>query len=420
MENPDTDMMAYLTPFRRPSIEMVPFGSFRLALPSLALAALVTLLPAAAWAQRGKPAETGELLVYFGTYTGEKSKGIYCSRLDLATGALTPPVLVAETPNPSFLAVHPGGGFLYAANEVREFNQQPGGAVSGFAIDRRSGGLTPINQQSSRGGGAVYLVVDSAGRNVLVANYGGGSVAVLPIDGDGRLKPASAFVQHVAPDPPVTPPIRPRAHSVNLDPANRFAYVADLGLDQVRIYRFDGGAGSLDAADPPFASVPRGAGARHLAFHPTGRYAYLINETNMTVTAFSHDADRGALTTFQTISTLPPGQGVEPGFSTAEIQVHPSGKFVYGSNRGHNSIALFTVDGKTGRLTFVETTPTQGNMPRGFGIDPTGRYLLVGHQRSDSVVVFRIDGASGRLAPTGHVLDVGSPVSVKFVEPVRP
>lgn len=388
-------------------------------LVALALAAAagttVTLL-----AQAGRASSPKEMLVYFGTYTNEKSKGIYVSRLDLATGALTPPALVAETPNPSFLAIHPSGAFLYAANEVREFNQQPGGAVSGFAIDRATGALKPLNQQTTRGSGAVHLVVDLAGRNVLVSNYGGGSAAVLPIEKDGTLKPISAFVQHESPDPAANPPIRPRAHSINLDPPNRFAYVADLGLDQVRIYRFGSDAGSLEPADPPFAPVEAGSGPRHFAFHPSGRFAYVINEKTMTVTAFSQDAQRGALTTIQTISTLAPGLGVETGYSTAEIQVHPSGKFVYGSNRGHNSIALFTVDEKTGRLTFVETTPTQGNMPRGFGIDPTGSYLIVGHQRSDSVVVFRIDKASGRLTPTGHTLELGSPVCVKFVEPARP
>ena len=356
------------------------------------------------------------MLVYFGTYTGEKSKGIYVSRLDLATGALTPPALAAETPNPSFLAVHPNGNFLYAANEVRTFNDVPGGAVSGFAIDRKTGALTALNQQSSRGGGAVHLVVDKAGRNVLVANYGGGSVAVLPVNADGTLKPASAFVQHVAPDPAVVPPVVPRAHSINLDPANRFAYVPDLGLDQVRIYRFGSDAGSLEAADPPFAALEPGSGPRHFAFHPTGRFAYVINEKRMTVTAFGQDAKRGTLTPIQTISTLPPGQAIETGFSTAEVQVHPSGRFLFGSNRGHNSIALFAVDEATGRLTFVETTPTQGNMPRGFGIDPTGTYLLAAHQRSDSVVGFRIDRASGRLTPTGHNVELGSPVCVKFVE----
>lgn len=390
------------------------------ALAALALGAAIAMTTAHPLAQAARTGGPSELLVYFGTYTNEQSKGIYVSRLDLSSGALTPPELVAETPNPSFLAVHPSGNFLYAANEVREFNGETGGGVSAFAVDRRTGRLSPLNQQSSRGAGAVHLVVDRPGRNVLVSNYGGGNAAVLPLNADGTLKPASAFVQHDSPNPAADPPIRPRAHSINLDPPNRFAYVADLGLDQVRIYRFGSEAGSLAPADPPFAAVAAGAGPRHFAFHPSGRFAYVINEKNMTVTAFSQDPQRGALNEVQTVSTLAPGQAIETGFSTAEVQVHPSGKFVYGSNRGHNSLALFTVDEGTGRLTFVETTPTQGNTPRGFGIDPTGSYLIVGHQRSHSVVVFRIDKASGRLTPTGHTLEMGSPVCVKFVEPVRP
>jgi 6-phosphogluconolactonase len=387
--------------------------------PALILTALgaAMLLAVGVHAQGERRPGAAELLVFFGTYTGEKSKGIYGSRLDLATGALTPPALAAETPSPSFLAVHPQGRFLYAANEVRTLNDQPGGAVSGFAIEPKTGALTPLNQQSSRGAGAVHLIVDKAGRNVLVANYGGGSVAVLPIGPDGMLKPASAFVQHVAPGTPAEAPIVPRAHSIYVDAANRFAYVPDLGLDQVRIYRFGSEAGSLEPADPPFAPLPAGAGPRHFAFHPNGRFAYVINEKNMTVTAFSHDAARGGLTQVQTVSTLPPGKAVEAGFSTAEVQVHPSGRFLYGSNRGHNSIALFTIDEGSGRLAFVDTTPTEGNTPRGFGIDPTGAYLLAANQRSDTVVVFRIDRASGRLAPTGHTVAVGSPVCVTFVEP---
>jgi 6-phosphogluconolactonase len=376
----------------------------------------LTILTVAAFAQTAKPSSGAEMLVYLGTYTNDKSKGIYVSRLDLASGALTPPELVAETPNPSFLAVHPSGNFLYAANEVRTLNDQPGGAVSGFAVDRSTGKLTALNQQSSRGSGAVYLVVDKAGRNVLVSNYGGGSVAVLPIENDGRLKPASAFIQHTAPNAATEKQVRPRAHSVNLDPANRFAYVADLGLDQVRIYRFGSEAGSLEPSEPPFVSLDPGAGPRHFAFHPKGRFAYVINEKHVTLTAFSHDAERGGLTPIQTISTLPAGEPVEIGYSTAEVQVHPSGRFLYGSNRGHNSIAVFTIDQKSGRLTFVEAKPTQGAGPRGFGIDPTGAYLLVAHQRSDSVVVFRIDPASGRLKPTGHTIALGSPACVKFVE----
>jgi len=363
------------------------------------------------------PQGSGELLVYFGAYTGEKSRGIHVSRLNLATGALSPPELAGETQNPSFLAVHPTGNYLYAVNEVRTFGDQPGGSVSAFAVDRRTGRLELLNQESSRGSGPAHLVVDRAGRNVLVANYGGGSVAVLPISADGRLKPSTAFVQHEGSSVHPKRQTKPYAHSINVDPESRFAYAADLGLDKILIYRFDPGTGSLTAANPAFASVAAGAGPRHLSIHPSGRFAYVINELHLTVTAFGRDQASGALQELQTISTLPAGQQPQDGFSTAEVLVHPSGRFLYGSNRGHDSIAVFEIDQATGRLTHVQNEPTQGNMPRGFGIDPTGAFLLAGNQRSDSVVVFRIDQKTGRLTPAGHRVDVGSPVSVAFVAP---
>jgi 6-phosphogluconolactonase len=359
---------------------------------------------------------SGDVLVYFGTYTGEKSKGVYVSRLDVASGGLTPPELAGETTSPSFLAVHPSRNFLYAVNEVRTFEGKESGSVSAFAIDRKTGKLTALNQQASVGRGPAHLVVDRAGRNVLVANYGGGSVAVLPIGTDGTLKPASAFIQHTGASVNAERQKGPHAHSINLDPANRFAYAADLGLDKVLVYRFDANNGSLVANDPPFASVQPGAGPRHFAFHPDGRFAYVINEMHVTVTAFSRDRDRGALTALQTISTLPPGRSVETGYSTADVQVHPSGRFLYGSNRGHDSIVVFAIDEKSGRLTYVENRPTQGSTPRGFGIDPSGTYLLAANQRSDTVVVFRIDRQTGRLTPTGHTIEVGAPVCVKFVQ----
>jgi len=355
-------------------------------------------------------------LVYFGTYTGAKSQGIYVSRLDLKTGALGAPTVAAEIASPSFLAVHPSRNYLFAVNEVANFEGGTTGSVSAFRIDRTTGRLALLNQQSSRGGGPAHISLDGAGRNALVANYGGGSVAVLPIGADGRLGPASAFVQHTGSSVNPQRQQAPHAHSINVDRGNRFAYVADLGLDQVLIYRFDPAAGSLTPSTPPHVAVAPGSGPRHFAFHPTSRYAYVINEITCTVTAFACDATSGRLDTIQTISTLPEGMTVEKGFSTAEVQVHPSGRFVYGSNRGHNSITVFAVDEKTGRLTFVQNEPTQGGTPRNFGIDPSGRYLLAANQRTDSVVVFRIDGATGRLTPTGHRIDVGSPVCVKFVE----
>ena len=277
--------------------------------------------------------------------------------------------------------------------------------------------LAALNRQSSVGGGPAHLTVDHGGRNVLVANYGGGSVAVLPIGPDGALKPASAFIQHSGSSVNPDRQKEPHAHSVNVDAGDRFAYVADLGLDKIMIYRLDAAKGSLVANDPPFVSTQPGAGPRHLAIHPQGRFAYVINELQNTVTAFTRDAERGGLTALQTISTLPADVKALPNYSTAEVLVHPSGKFLYGSNRGHDSIAVFGIDETSGRLTFVETQPTQGSTPRGFGIDPTGAYLLAGNQRSDTVVVFRINRETGRLTPTGSKIDVGAPVSIKFVAP---
>jgi 6-phosphogluconolactonase len=383
---------------------------------SLLLAVGVAILSVTAFGQAGRSSSaSGDLLVYFGTYTGEKSKGVYVSRLDLASGALSVPELAGETASPSFLAVHPSQNFLYAINEIGNFQGKESGSVSAFTIDRNTGRLTALNQQPSVGRGPAHLVVDKAGRNVLVANYGGGSVAVVPIGTDGALKPPSAFIQHTGASVDPERQKGPHAHSINLDPANRFAYAADLGLDKVLVYRFDAGKGSLVANDPPFAQVALGAGPRHFAIHPDG-FAYVINEMNMTVTAFRRDTERGSLTELQTISTLPTGEGVKSGFSTADVQVHPSGRFLYGSNRGHDSIVVFAIDQKSGRLTYVENRPTQGSTPRGFGIDPSGRYLLAANQRSDSVVVFRIDTRTGRLTPTGHTIEVGAPVCVKFVE----
>ena len=383
---------------------------------SASLAAGVAILSVTAFGQAGRSSSsTGDMLVYFGTYTGEKSKGVYVSRLDLASGALTRPELAGETASPSFLAVHPSQNFLYAINEIGNFQGKESGSVSAFAIDRNTGGLTALNQQPSVGRGPAHLVVDKAGRNVLVANYGGGSVAVVPIGTDGTLKPPSAFIQHTGGSIDPERQKGPHAHSINLDPANRFAYAADLGLDKVLVYRFDAGKGSLVANDPPFAQVAAGAGPRHFAIHPNG-FAYVINEMSMTVTAFRRDVERGSLTELQTISTLPTGKRVEAGFSTADVQVHPSGRFLYGSNRGHDSIVVFAIDQKSGRLTYVENRPTQGSTPRGFGIDPSGSYLLAANQRSDSVVVFRIDKQTGRLTPTGQTIEVGAPVCVKFVE----
>jgi len=361
-------------------------------------------------------ATSGEMLVYIGTYTNnQKSKGIYVSRLNLETGRLSEPQLAAEATSPSFLAIAPDGDHLYAVNEIGEFQGKPSGSVSAFAVDKKTGKLSALNQQPSGGTGPAHLVTDRTGRVVLVANYGGGSVASLPIESDGSLGAPASVITHTGSSVHPKRQTKPYAHSINVGPGNKFAYAADLGIDRILIYRLDPAKGTLTPADPPSASVAPGSGPRHFALHPTRPYAYVINELLLTVTAFERNPETGALSDLQTITTLPPGQAAAEGFSTAEVQVHPSGRFLYGSNRGHDSLTVFSIDQGTGRLTFVENVPTQGNFPRGFGIDPTGQFLLVGNQRSDTLVAFRIDQKTGRLTPTGQTLAIGAPVCVKFV-----
>ena len=355
-------------------------------------------------------------VVYIGTYTGAKSKGIYAYRMDPTSGECTPIGLVAEVKNPSFLAVHPSKKFLYAVSEISDLDGKPTGGVSAYGIDLARGKLTPLNQQSSKGAGPCHLVVDRSGTTVLVANYGGGSVASLPIGSDGKLGPAASFIQHEGKSVNPQRQEKPHAHSINVDLKNRFAMAADLGLDKVLVYRLDPSTSTLTPNDPPSASVPPGSGPRHFSFHPDGKHAYAINEMLCTVTAFDYDASAGKLTPKQTLATLPDGVSVKPEYSTAEVQVHPTGKFVYGSNRGHDSITVFKVN-DDGTLTWLDNTPSGVKTPRGFGIDPSGKFLLVGGQDSAGVAVFRIDPSSGRLSPTGQTLEVGSPVCVKFVVP---
>jgi 6-phosphogluconolactonase len=353
------------------------------------------------------------LLVYIGTYTGAKSKGIYVSRLDAATGKLSPPELAAETKSPSFLAVHPNRRFLYVAGEMSDFAGKKAGAVSAFSIDAKTGKLTLLNQQPSGGTGPCHLAVDQTGKCVLVANYTSGSIAALPIQSDGLLAEPTATIQHHGSSMNPQRQEGPHAHYITTDPANHFALACDLGLDQVLVYRLDSSKGSLAPNDPPAASVKPGSGPRHLAFHPTGRWLYVINEMGSSLTVFAYDSKRGALRELQTLSTLP--EKFDGQNTCAEVQAHPSGKFVYGSNRGHHSIAVFAVDQKTGKLTLVEHQPTQGKTPRHFGLDPAGKWLLAENQDSDSIIVFRVDSKTGRLTPTGQTLEVGAPVCAVFV-----
>jgi len=377
----------------------------------LSLIAVLLLSIGSRGAERA--AARGNYLVYIGTYTDKDSKGIYAYRYDPGSGQLTSLGLAAETANPSFLAVHPNRRFLYAVNEVGDYKGPNSGAVTAFAIDPKTGKLTLLNERPTRGADPCCVALDKTGKYVLVANYTGGSVVVFPVQPDGRLGEASAFIQHTGSSVNLERQEGPHAHWIDMSDDNRFALAVDLGLDEVLIYRFDSAKGSLTPNAPPFGKVNPGAGPRHLAFHPKGKFAYVINELRSTVTAFSYDAASGALEELQTLSTLPKGFSGQN--DTAEVAVHPSGKFLYGSNRGHDSIAVFAIDSRKGTLQLVENVSTGGKTPRNFEIDPTGSRLFVANQDSSNIVVFRIDPKSGRLTPTGQVLDVPSPVCVKFV-----
>jgi len=314
--------------------------------------------------------------------------------------------------NPSFLALAPSRRYLYATDEVSTFAGNLGGGVSAFRIDQGTGLLTLLNHQPSHGAAPCYLSVDQTERVVLVANYNGGNIAVLPIEEEGRLGPATDVVQHAGSSAHPTRQQGPHAHSITIDPTNRYAFAADLGIDKLLIYRLDLEHRKLVPHDIPSVEIRAGSGPRHFAFHPGGKYAYLINELDSTVTVFRYDAERVELHTLQTISTLPEGTDVDN--TCADVHISPSGRFLYGSNRGHDSIAAFRIDEATGRLSSIGHTSTQGRTPRNFGIDPSGRFLLAANQDSDSIVSFKIDGQSGALSPTGEVTSVPMPVCVLF------
>ena len=361
------------------------------------------------------PVTPTSYFMYVGTYTNtdSTSKGIYGYRFNPRNGEVKSIGLVAETPNPSFLAVHPNHRFLYAVNEVGDYQGGKSGSVSAFAIDRASGKLKLLNQVASGGADPCHLTVDKTGKYVLVANYTGGSIAAFPILDDGRLGERSAFVQHSGHGPNPQRQEGPHAHSIDLSPDNRFAIADDLGLDQTLVYKFDSARGSLAANDPPFAKAAPGAGPRHFTFSPSGKFGYVVDELSSTVSAFSYDAEAGRLHPLQTISTLPP---VFSGENTdAEIEIHPSGKFLYASNRGHDSITEFSIHPIQGTLTLVAITSTKGLVPRQFEIAPGASFLFVGNEKSDEVVQFRIDAKTGQLTPSGKVLEISQPACVKFV-----
>jgi 6-phosphogluconolactonase len=361
-----------------------------------------------------KPAAKGSYIAYVGTYTAKtSSKGIYSYRFDPEKGQLTYIGVAAEAVDPSFLAVHPNGKYLYAVNEIGNFNGGASGAVSAFAIDGKTGNLKFLNQVATRGAGPCHISLDKNGSFVLVANYDGGSIASFPVRDDGMLGTASGFVQHSGSGPNKERQEGPHAHWIATSPDNRFALAADLGLDEIIVYGFDPSRGIFTPSVSGFAKVKPGAGPRHLAFHPNGKFAYVLSEMESSVTVFSYQPKTGAMTSLQTVSTLPNDYAGTK--EAAEIAVHPSGKFLYTSNRGHDSIAVFAIDEKKGTLKSLGQVLTGGKTPRHFAIDPTGTYLLAENQESNNIVVFHIDAATGNLTPTGQTIEVPSPVCITFV-----
>jgi len=354
--------------------------------------------------------------VYAGTYTGPNSKGIYAYRFDEVQGRLTPMGLAAETSNPSFVVADPANRHLYVVNEMSE----PGpdaykvnGSISSFAIDPKDGALKFLNKVSSGGGGPCHLALDRTGKILFVANYGSGNVASFAVQNDGSIGAMTGFDQHRGSSVNPQRQEGPHAHAVVISPDNRFLFVPDLGLDRIMIYRIDAEKRTFAPNTPAYVSVKAGLGPRHLVFGAGARFAYVLCEMGSSVVAFSYDKPSGKLTAIQTISTLPAGFSGED--NSAEIEVGKSGRFLYASNRGHDSITEFQINAKTGLLTKGQITPTQGKTPRNFVIDPTGRYLLAANQESNNIVVFKIDSSNGHLRLANQMVDCPAPVSLLFV-----
>jgi len=370
------------------------------------MAALTALITAGALAQ--------ESLVLVGTYTRGKSKGIYSYKFNAATGKLTELGLAAETENPSYLVIHPNRRWVFATNEVDRYEKERSGSVSAFSLDTATGKLTHLNTVSSRGQAPCHLSIDKTGKYLLAANYTSGTISIMPIGADGKLGPVRMAMQHKGGSVNPGRQKEPHAHSVNVAKNNKYAVAADLGTDELVVYRLDAKRGTLALEREPL-KLKAGLGPRHFAFHPKGKYAYAVNELGSSVTALQWEASAGLLKEIQTISTLP--DGYKETSYCAEIVVHPNGKHVYASNRGHHSIAVFDVNAATGALTAKGQVKTGGEWPRNFNIDPTGQFLIAANERSDSLVVFKI-GADGGLTPTGEKADPGVPVCVKFL-PLR-
>lgn len=358
-------------------------------------------------------------LLYVGTYTrpapGLKSangQGIYLLELDQETGALTPLTVIRNIDSPSFLAISHDKQYLYAASEVSLW---PEGTITAYSIDPATGDLTYINKQATLGSSTAYAAVDHSNRVVMVANYSDGqSAAVFPIRPDGGVAPASDSVAHTGAGPIASRQEKSHAHCIQTDPTNRFVYIADLGIDKIMIYRLDAEHGRLLPNAIPSLDLPPGTGPRHFVFHPNGKFAFVIGELSSSITALAVDSSTGALRALGSVPALPEGVDPESSFCS-DIQIHPSGKFIYGGNRGHDSLAIYAVDSDTGQLTYRGHQSTLGSTPRNFAIDPTGTFLLVGNQNSDTIVTFRIDQQTGLLHETGNIAAVPTPVCLKMI-----
>lgn len=368
----------------------------------LALPALCASLAAAA------PASPMTHHLFIGPYTRDGSKGIYALSLDGETGRLSAPVLAAETKGPSYLTLSPDGRRLYAVSESHAM-------AVGFTVSADRTGLTPLSTDQSAGGKApCHLMVDRTNRALLVANYHSGIVASLPVNPDGTLRPPATVIQHEGHSVNPTRQSSPHVHSVTVTPDNRFVLVCDLGLDRIYIYRLDPAAATLSPATPASVTTEPGAGPRHLAFTPDGRHVFCITELGGTIIAYAYDGTTGSLRVLDRQSTLPAGFTGEN--TSAAVRVHPNGRFVYGSNRGPDSIVVFGWDAGSGRLTPLETVPSGGKGPRDFALSPDGRWLVAAHQYSNSLTVFRVDSATGRLSPTPHTATLSTPVCVLFAD----
>jgi 6-phosphogluconolactonase len=353
-------------------------------------------------------------LVFIGTYTRAASRGIYALRLD-DSGALSAPSLVAEVTNPTFLALHPNGRVLYAVGEQGTVEGRPAGVAVAFTLDPTAGALREINRQPSGGLSLTHLAADGSGHALVAVSYNGGYVVSFPLRADGGIEPRKSVLKHQGPlGPNKSRQDTPHPHSVTISPDNRFALVADLALDRVFSYRLDAAAGSLAPNDPPFITITPGTGPRHSKFSNDGRFFYVLNEIDGSVTACSYDAAHGVGVPLQHISTLPAGFQVKDPDRAAEIRIHPNGKFLYASNRGHDSIAVFAIDPASGKLALVEITACGGKAPRNFALSPEGKWLLCANQDSDSLTVFSVDGKSGRLSRVGGTGSVPVPVCVLF------